>query len=579
MIIPFLFTVGLCALTHTAAAQQDLLAEDILPQEEKVHIVHLSNGVKTYIQENEVFPQWGSFRVVLRKPSSEEVRYSFEGRLDSLEEVEQFFVYCKETALKGSSARALSLESRAFFRSDLPWFHMEYPEEIAIVAVGDFAAQDMQHLIEKHFNTITLGKSNASSDCSSSIQIGYHENLSNVALRLSYPNTRKSIDTYQDLKDCWKFLLLQELFQQRLEHCSRSLGETWVHPHPRFFYPVKGYLLVSEGSPETLLFLLLWQVEAVRNDGFFEDEFYTAKRKLVNQLQYLSFNATQPDNAFLASYYADQFSLGDRCLCYQSFLEASADLVQEIQPEDISSCLATFFLDQNQQIQLAYPMEEQIKSLTQERIESLISQVGSLASFYRGSQVLEDSVWSLDAKGTDLQPLEKKELEEESVDFIQSVNHEERAPFRLAGNAIPIQKIDDLGANDPFYQLPLSEREKRFIKIIISTMADKNIIQLALERHAMESKGKKINHVHPLRFIGYILSNAHLKDDLRTIKKSSFKWDAFIHGFSKRMKEELSKGNVSPYVPGFAHEIGSTPDHVNRYIAKRDFEGLVKSML
>jgi len=146
-------------------------------------------------------------------------------------------------------------------------------------------------------------------------------------------------------------------------------------------------------------------------------------------------------------------------------------------------------------------------------------------------------------------------------------------PFVLANNP------STTDSSEPFLQLPLTDKEKRFIKIIISTMAAKNIIQLAFEKHSLESKGDKIHHVHPMRFIGYILSNPDLRNDLKTIKKSSFKWDAFIDGFSKRMKEEFQGDNIYQYVPGFASQVGASQEEINHYIAKKDWEGLVKHLL
>ncbi len=131
----------------------------------------------------------------------------------------------------------------------------------------------------------------------------------------------------------------------------------------------------------------------------------------------------------------------------------------------------------------------------------------------------------------------------------------------------------------PFYQLPITEKEKRLINIIITTMAEKNILQLALVKRSMEKKGKKIDHVHPMRFLGYILSSSELRGCLRTIKKSSFKWDAFVGGFGRRMKEEYSNNNLYVHIPGFCQQVGGNPDVVTRYIHKKDWEGLIKEHL
>jgi hypothetical protein len=377
-----------------------------------------------------------------------------------------------------------------------------------------------------------------------------------------------SIATYSDLKESWKFMLLQELFQQRLEKCSRGMDEMWVHPHRRFFYPVNGYAFVSEESMENLLSFFLWQAEAARSDGFFEEEFYVVKNKLLDQLQYLSFNATNPDHAFLASYYADQFLLGNQCLNCQDFLSASADLVEQIQFGDIFPCLSSFFHDENRQISVMHPSLMR-RLLTQDRVGELIDKVGSLASFYRDSEdVEEDSLWGFD--NDDIEFLSSRK-NHKPFEFAKHIQNEDSAPFVFAHSSE--------GSVESFFGLPLSEKEKRFIKSIISTMADKNLIQLVFEKNVLEKKGKKIHHVHPLRFMGYILSSPELKSDVRTIKKSSFKWDAFIDGFAKRMKEELANGNVYQHIPGFAMEIGTTAKHVEEYVHKKDFEGLVRSLL
>ncbi len=575
--IPFLFTMGLCALSNAANAQQ-LQVDDTIPLEDSVQVIHLPNGIKTYIQEHQTPPQCASLRVVLRKSGSQEVQHAMDVRLDSSEQIEEFFANCRAKITNPM----MESEQSNISNSNLPLIGISSPEEIAVVAVGDFDLKQMEKWIEKHFGDVVLSKGNEIHVGSSQIQIGFDKAISKVGVSLSYPNVRTSINTYEDLRRIWKILLLQELFQQRMERCSKGLDEDWVHPHPRFFYPVSGYTFSSQEASENLLSFLLWQVEAVREDGFFEDEFYVTKRKLTNQLQYLAFNATAPDDAFLASYYADQFLLGDRCLKFQNFLDFSANIVQEIQSQDLIPYLSSFFLDENRRIKLVYPMPLHDEVLTHDRVEKMISRVASLASFYRDSDISEEDedIWSIES--IDVSPLSSGvDLSSQCAnESIKLVNDHKGDLFQLADNAtLPLLVKRASGSQESFYQLPLTDKEMRFIKLIISTMADKNILQLAFEKHSLEKKGKKINHVHPLRFIGYILSTSSLKNNLKTIKKSSFKWDAFIDGFSKRMKEEMSKDNVYQHITGFAELVGSTPEHVTKFIDKKDYVGLVKSLL
>jgi hypothetical protein len=143
----------------------------------------------------------------------------------------------------------------------------------------------------------------------------------------------------------------------------------------------------------------------------------------------------------------------------------------------------------------------------------------------------------------------------------------------------PISFVNEELGIDPFYTLPLTDVEMRQIAYIITTLAEKNIFELAFKKRDMEKRGKKINHVHPLRFMGYILSTSHLRKCAREIEKSSFKWDAFVGGFSKRMREEHAKGNVMPYIHGFSDLLGAPTEQVSHYVHKRNFEGMVRHLM
>jgi hypothetical protein len=570
MMVPFLFTMGLCALSHAAKAQAFMT--DLLPIEERVQIAHLSNGVKTYVQEHDIPAHCGSFRVVLKKASSQEELFRYDGSIESIDSVEQFFNYCKDKVSVDSIDKPRALDHLHFASSDLPVLETVLPQEIAVVAVGDFLAKEMQSLIEKYFSGLQLAHQTFIAE--DPIRIGIDSKMSKVALSLSYPIANQSVRTYSDLKEAWKVFLLQDLFQQRLERCSRGLEEVWVHPHPRFFYPVNGYSLVSHEDCENLLTFFLWQVEAIRSGGFYEDEFYIAKRKLLNQLQYLASQSALPDDAFLASYFADQFLLGDRCLSLQSFMDASLQLVEEIKIQDLFPHIDSFLHEKNRSIQVAYPMSVHADLLTKDRIEKMVECVASLASLYRDSEIPNDEIWTLETQETSSLPVRLTETQKDVSSLIRLTNDDEPEEFPLAeGYVIPVDGAD---ATAPFYQLPITEKEKRMIRVIITTIAEKNILQLAFVKRSVEKKGKKIEHIHPMRFMGYILSSSELRTCLRTIKKSTFKWDAFIDGFSRRMKEEYSNNNLYIYVPGFCQQIGGNQEVVTRYIQKKDWEGLVR---
>ncbi|MGL5263663.1 MAG: hypothetical protein ACRDAI_03675 [Candidatus Rhabdochlamydia sp.] len=137
-----------------------------------------------------------------------------------------------------------------------------------------------------------------------------------------------------------------------------------------------------------------------------------------------------------------------------------------------------------------------------------------------------------------------------------------------------------IAAQGSFYQLPLLEEDKKNIQIIIKTMAEKGLVKLLLDRRYLEKKGDLVNYVHPLRFIGYIFSDEKLKDCMRQIRTSKFKWNEFIKGFSRRMDEEHSMDNLKHYIPEFVEQVRPQhPEHIERFIKKKSWEGLVADLL
>ena len=110
-------------------------------------------------------------------------------------------------------------------------------------------------------------------------------------------------------------------------------------------------------------------------------------------------------------------------------------------------------------------------------------------------------------------------------------------------------------------------------------MAHNNPIKLGFKKKDLEKKGRKINHVHPIRFLGTVFSDPYLKGCMKDIRESYFKWHGFVDGYSVRMEEEHDKGNLLPYVNSFCQIVNGNPDQVRAFIMKRDWEGLMRYLV
>ncbi len=534
-------------------------AQSVEGDKSEVQIASLHNGVKTYIQKNTKDARFASLRVVLRKPSCDQILYAHDGYFDSLDSADHFFHYCSEK-MKGIDAG----ESSSYFCSSILPLPDEESEEIAIVAVGDFSNEGMQEIIQRHFSKVQLKSRDRSGP---SLHIAQNEKMFKVAMQLPFPHFSEQSATEGEL---WVKYLIEDLFENRLERCTRFEDEMWVHPYPRFLKPVSGYALVPEEVSEGLLSYLLWQKKAVAMEGFTEEEFYVAKRNLLMSLQYLSSKVNYPDAPFLAAYYVDQFLMGrDASLAKEDFLKTSYATIDRIELEDLNPQIESFFNGENDRLHLVYPSHVQGEILTAEKIGALHEHLDALSALYADyEEEEEDDNWPVDIRDSGMHSSQ-----------VRLVNQKGDREFCFAKN-LPVHRVAVIGVDTgPFYHLPINEKEKELIEAIVLTMAEKNVFQLAFEKRSLEKKGKRVNGVHPLRFIGHIFSSPELKRAMRTIRKSSFKWDGFLDGFSKRMKLEYEDGNLFPYVSGFSEWIHADPEVVAHYIEKRDWEGLLIALM
>ncbi len=134
-------------------------------------------------------------------------------------------------------------------------------------------------------------------------------------------------------------------------------------------------------------------------------------------------------------------------------------------------------------------------------------------------------------------------------------------------------------ATDPYHTLALGEEEQRIIAHILMTLSEKNPLALAFERKSLEKNGRRIEHVHPLRFLGYVCNDSRLLNALREVRKSSFKWQGFASGIGRRLGQEADRDNLIRHLPGFAATLRLNHQKLASFVEKRDWEGLVQCLI
>jgi hypothetical protein len=129
------------------------------------------------------------------------------------------------------------------------------------------------------------------------------------------------------------------------------------------------------------------------------------------------------------------------------------------------------------------------------------------------------------------------------------------------------------------FEIILKEREKAAIREIVSAMGEKNFAFLILNSGHLTELGNRIDHVHPLQFIGFILSDPYLKKCLHAIHENYFKWMAFVDGFAGGMEREMANQTLYPELEKFAPFIGKDYQILLRFVYTENWKGFIECLM
>jgi hypothetical protein len=66
---------------------------------------------------------------------------------------------------------------------------------------------------------------------------------------------------------------------------------------------------------------------------------------------------------------------------------------------------------------------------------------------------------------------------------------------------------------------------------------------------------------------------------MKAVSKSTFKWNGFLDGYEKRLREEKRAGTLDCYVAGLADLLEVDRSVIQRYINQENYGGLIKHFL
>jgi hypothetical protein len=533
--------LGLSSLSCISMEKKDFNADKL-----EVFISQKENRITTVFHENHHPQNAGILKVLLQQYSDQnqdvqKVQYSI---YYSEKDMNSFVMEFKQ--LKKQLLEQIQTESKAY--------------NLTCYVIGGSVSKDMMPFLEEEWKDFPMA----------SIEVSTEEKNTNCAfipsrqverpkLLFALGAKKYPLQSKEGLKKRWLFSMAQELTRKRFENILNEMQLSYELRGEEGLLPSQFTVSVSSEMENqfTLLTSFSNEMESLSSEGFHPEEFSSLQEYWLKWIEMESNPNTPYDLGKLSSFVMEQNPFDIEMISYPQFLIASLEILKEMTNSELRSIMTDYLSDQYKTIKIFYP-----DSYDKEGNEKL--------SF------LQQAVDQVFLRSSARTPIAASQPVSDIV-FLEQTSMPRSEPV---SSAKLMQKLGHAAEDTSiFYQLPLTESEKKIIRKIITTMAEKNVFQLLLEKRSLEKKGKKIRHIHPLRFVGFILADSHLRRCMKTISKSYFKWSNFVEGYEERMKEESKKGQLLPYVPGFAELLKADPQVITNYINKSEYEDLINYFL
>ncbi len=102
------------------------------------------------------------------------------------------------------------------------------------------------------------------------------------------------------------------------------------------------------------------------------------------------------------------------------------------------------------------------------------------------------------------------------------------------------------------FEVKVTEDEGKAITEIVTTLGKTSLVALGFKKGHLKTLGQGLKGIGSLHFLGYILSSDELKGHMKTIRKSSIKWDGFMDGLKPGFETALKSNKLIEDLPSFA---------------------------
>jgi hypothetical protein len=130
------------------------------------------------------------------------------------------------------------------------------------------------------------------------------------------------------------------------------------------------------------------------------------------------------------------------------------------------------------------------------------------------------------------------------------------------------------------YLAEVTTEEKNYIRFIVTTLANKSLITIALAKGDLEEAGDRIDHIHPLRFLMTVFTDEELKVGIRNIRGKGWVWGHFLGGLKECLATETQIGNMKKeYITNFSQIVKINSTLIQPVISQQKWDDFVDLLI
>lgn len=107
-----------------------------------------------------------------------------------------------------------------------------------------------------------------------------------------------------------------------------------------------------------------------------------------------------------------------------------------------------------------------------------------------------------------------------------------------------------------------------------------SLVKITKSKSSLKKAGKRIDHIHPLKFLTCVLTDNQMKASFQAMQDRSWVWGEFFSGLKDSLEEEASRGNMKiEFIRDFSLQVSVSEDLIYPSISQKKWKQFISILI